>query len=750
MRQFNATEGMAAQAAGLEKGASGGAMQRMAQRFAQGMSEVSGMPGLRPGAGTGSGAAGESESRSGKSKSGRPAGGWLQARPRRICALLLGGALALAIVAQPAFAVPTLKPGQGDVVVVASDDGSADPSRAPKQVNVHMGDDPATQANFTYTTVSESTTQVVINKAGDAEKTAIQGTAGVGQGGKQFHAIAVSDLEPDTVYEYAVGFGENTYSGKFKTALARGSKDSFKFAYLADTQVSNAANAKALGATLDEVNKIPDLDFVYIAGDVTDTATSESQWEQLFYNDGAFPNGGQDMFGNNLLMVTQGNHDNNVMNRHINAPAQMGNIVYSVDYGAATFIILNLETARSDATARASQKEYLENAVADAKARGQWTIVGFHKSLVTGASHIADSDVVEARRYWIPVFGELDVDFVLQGHDHVYSRGFVKGDGTRAYDEAYAPGSTAPDPQNAPLYMIGGHAGGLKWYSRISYTPAPGDPITAGYSFLDIDSANVADNFDGIGSDVKQEQVIVELEVTEAAVEINTYMFKYDTDSDAITTDKYLYDSFTVTRGSSPGPADPEDSELALASDANLVKKGGYFRMNASFAEPVESNAAELVFSYDTDVFEYRGFTPASGVTLLGRQDLPDGVKLTVMNPGYSLGAIGETLFSAKEDANLRNSESAFGLTVNYVARAADGAKSIKAASAGTSFTTSGGKHGDVNGDDAVTLIDLSDIIDMFGVTSADATWDACKFFDYNGNLQIDIRDIAEVAMAIQ
>jgi hypothetical protein len=671
---------------------------------------------------------------------------------RRGCALALGCAAAIALIVPqgPSFAVPTLKPGQGDPVIVASDDGLADPDRVPRQVNVHMGDDPATQANFTYTTVGESTTQVVINKAGDAETTAIQGTAGIGQAGKFFHAIAVSGLEPDTEYEYTAGFGANTYSGSFKTALAKGSKDSFKFAYLADTQVSNATNAKALGATLDEVNKIPDLDFVYIAGDVTDTATSESQWEQLFYNSGAFPDGGQDMFGNNLLMVTQGNHDNNVMYRHINAPAQMGNIVYSVDYGAATFIILNLESARSDAAARASQKEFLENAVADAKARGQWTIVGFHKSLITGASHIVDSDVVEARKFWIPVFADLDVDFVLQGHDHVYSRGFVNGDGTRAYDAAYAPGSTAPDPQNAPLYMIGGHAGGLKWYSRISYTPAPGDPLIAGYSFLDIDSASGADNHDGLGSDVKQEQVIVELEVSDEAVEINTYMFKYDTASDTVTTPKYLFDSLTVTREAS-GPSDPDpDSGLALASDANLVKKGGYFRMNAAFAEPAESNVAELVYTYDVAKFEYRGFTPANGATLLGRQDLPNGVKLTVMNPSYSMGSLGETLFSAKEDASLQNAENAFELAVNYVVRASDGSKSIKTARASTSFTTSGDVHGDVDGDGAVTLIDLSDIIDAFGITSADALWAQYKFYDYNGNLQIDIRDIAEVAMAIQ
>ena len=58
------------------------------------------------------------------------------------------------------------------------------------------------------------------------------------------------------------------------------------------------------------------------AGDTTNTATSELQWELLFNNDGAYATGGQDMFSNNLISAVQGNHDNNTLTRHINAPAE--------------------------------------------------------------------------------------------------------------------------------------------------------------------------------------------------------------------------------------------------------------------------------------------------------------------------------------------------------------------------------------------------------------------------------------------
>ncbi len=341
----------------------------------------------------------------------------------------------------------------------------------------------------------------------------------------------MSGLEPFTEYTYTIGDGFNNYDGCFKTALEKNDDTTFTFAYLADTQVSNAANAKALGATLAEGNNM-NPDFVYLAGDIIDRNNNENQWEWLFTNEGAYPTGGADMFGNNLVAVTQGNHDNSEMYQHINAPAKAGNIVYSFDYGVAKFIILNLETARSSEDARALQEAYLREEVADAKANGQWTIVGFHKSLYTGASHITDADVIAARKFWGPVFAELDVDLVLQGHDHVYSRGFVTAEGYNANPEIDEEGVII-QPDNAPLYMVGGHAGGLKWYSRKNYTVSEGDPLSLNYEFLDVNSTDT-------GSDVKKEQVITMLEVSNEQINVVTYNFKYDTDQDAITAEKYL------------------------------------------------------------------------------------------------------------------------------------------------------------------------------------------------------------------
>lgn len=491
---------------------------------------------------------------------------------------------------QVSFVVDEENAYAGNEFCVSCSDGVVVEEVSYEQLNVHVGDDAATSVNVTYSTVEDASTVITIRKAGDSKESFFEGTSFLGVGGKYIHEITVTGLEPYTEYEYTVGDGFNSKNGTFKTALAKGDNQEFSFVYIADTQVSNESNAKALGATLAEINNMnPDL--VYIAGDVTDKAANESQWEWLFNNAGAYPNGGEDMFANTLLAVTQGNHDNNEMNQHINAPEEAGKIVYSFDYGCAKFIILNLEAARYSEDARAQQEAYLREQVAQAKENGQWTIVGFHKSLYTGASHIVDSDIISARTFWSPIFAELDIDMVLQGHDHVYSRGFVDETGTGIKVTADENGVvTAPD--NAPLYMVGGHAGGLKWYSKKNYTVSEGDPLTLNYSFLDVNSTDT-------GSDVKKEQVITEFKMSESTFTMNCYMFKYDTDTDQITTEKYLYDTLTVER-------DMDDTvTTTLKGDTRVVlDEADTVSYYVAANRCNNANAFQADLSYNTDVLE--------------------------------------------------------------------------------------------------------------------------------------------------
>lgn len=537
---------------------------------------------------------------------------------KRTCAAVLACILMLG--AAPVSAAPMEAETTAPVVSYAL----TDENKVPAQLNVHVGEDAATSVNVTYTTrVETDKTTIAVTKTAGGETKYFEGTSYQGIGGKYIHEIVVTGLEACTEYSYVVGDGFNECCGTFKTALEQGDETVFTFAYLADTQVSNADNAEALGATLAKVNEM-NPDFVYLAGDITDRATNEAQWEWLFNNTGAFPTGGQDMFANSLIAVTQGNHDNNEMYQHINAPEEAGKIVYSFDYGTMKFISLNLEAAKSDANARAQQEAYLREAVADAKANSQWTVVGFHKSLYTGASHIVDSDIIAARKFWAPIFAELDIDMVLQGHDHVYSRGFVTEEGTNANPDKDENGVIIqPD---APLYMVGGHAGGLKWYAKKNYTVTEGDPLTLDYAFLDVNSNDI-----GAGSSVLKEQIITMFTVSSEQVDAVTYAFKYDPAADAITTEPYVLDSFSVKR-------DLADCAAAYADGTELLVKevGDMIEYTVSFDNIANANAFETALTYDESVMELVSVESLLGNTVYTDAKTENGVSdfiLGVQNP---------------------------------------------------------------------------------------------------------------------
>lgn len=490
---------------------------------------------------------------------------------------------------------------------------TANPALQPKQVIAHVGENFTTGMNFTWTTAEDAATKVILRAENSDKDITVNGSSSLGAGSKYFHNVTVNGLTPDTAYTYCVGDGSNMVSGTFRTAPSSESKDSFKFVYLADTQISNSANAKAAGAVFREVMGITDSAFTFIAGDVTDNGNSEEQYELLFQNGGLVGNAGEELFLSKALAVVRGNHDNDAFNGHINAPDIADENTYSFDYGPAKFIMLNLE--HKSAEERTAQEIFLREEVKKAKASEQWTIVAFHKSIYTGASHIVDSDVIDARKYWSPIFAELDIDFVMQGHDHVYARGFVNGSGENASPET--TGEKVNRPQNAPLYMVGGHSGGLKWYNQVPYTVSEGDPLTPNYTFLDRNSTDD-------GSAAKKEQNYIEVTVSNTELRADVYMFKYDTDLDTVTTEKYLYDTITVKRN--------------VSASSNIQVENIKWHKGEKIRVPVTASAIESLgrlyaeFSYDDNLLSYAGVESAAFDSLAANGDTNGLIKMDAIS----------------------------------------------------------------------------------------------------------------------
>jgi|GEM_PF-792566 len=480
--------------------------------------------------------------------------------------------------------------------IVKDDSAAAYQSRIPSQISLAMTPDPQTSIGINWTTIDTTLTdaRVMVWKQNADESTAIEYNASTEKRTvsnstlkdsndqtiteKNFYSATVAGLQANTEYKYRCGAGNNM-SGVRSFTTAQTNNDEYKFIYVSDSQVKDS-HSKAWNANLDIAKDMyPDAKFVYIAGDLTDTAANEGQWESFYNQPGnaQFNDIYEGSFISELpLAAAMGNHDgsNNGaggMCSHYTWASEVNGVPvsYAFDYGAARFIVINSENAYnvSDATIQAAQQEFVTNEVTQAKSAGQWAIVCFHKAIYSGADHMDDSDIIAGRKFWSPVFAGLDVDVVLQGHDHVLSRGFIEADGTKADITSKVADRTyrAAEPQNAPLYYEGNCGSSLKFYAPLANNDwiTEGDPVAADYGFLDLNSAEPAghalnplgpctnDELEGIDPSYVRTPTFTAVTVAENSIKFETYMTGFDSSNNAVNRDTFLYDSFTLNKSDS-------------------------------------------------------------------------------------------------------------------------------------------------------------------------------------------------------
>lgn len=132
-----------------------------------------------------------------------------------------------------------------------------------------------------------------------------------------------------------------------------------------------------------------------------------------------------DIMQNVPVATTVGNHDADNANYtyHFNT-ANMSTLGdngyvggdYYFTYGDALFIILNTQD-----TNVAEHKQFIEETVA-ANPDCKWRIVTLHQDIYGSAEHSNEPEITNLRYSLVPIFEENDVDIVLTGHDHAYSR----------------------------------------------------------------------------------------------------------------------------------------------------------------------------------------------------------------------------------------------------------------------------------------------------------------------------------------
>ena len=176
--------------------------------------------------------------------------------------------------------------------------------------------------------------------------------------------------------------------------------------------------------------------------------------------------------------------------------------------------------------------------------------------------------------------------------------------------------------------------------------------------------------------------------------------------------------------------------ELIVSSDKSVVRPNEYFNVSVAFNEKISSNALTLNFTFDSSKFEFAGYTPANGSTILDTTVSDGLVSFTIMVSDYEAEGLGTFLLLSKDTVVVATS--AITACVNFVEKETDGYKSIQFA-----YGTYNQKTSNVGTDSfVVDLIVLSNLIDAFGMTSDHADWDNYSHFDFNGNSEIDIQDI--------
>jgi hypothetical protein len=279
------------------------------------------------------------------------------------------------------------------------------------------------------------------------------------------HKVLADDLIPGTAYKYRVGSDGNWSNiGSFTTEAENENK--YEFLYMTDSQGSNTQDYEVFSNTLRQgLEHYPDSKFMVMTGDEVDAGSLESQWLDYFGKT-------QDMLMKLPLMAAVGNHEGpyndnyyyhfNYPNDSIKNPLPPGS-VYSYDYGDAHIMVLNTMDIGWDDRQKESfkqQVEWLKKEVAETDKK--WKVVAFHKAIYSLGNHALDSDILDMRKMLYPVFDELGIDVVLQGHDHTFMRSYQMYNNEPVADVKKNEDGNALNPDGT-LYMIN-NSSGTKYY----------------------------------------------------------------------------------------------------------------------------------------------------------------------------------------------------------------------------------------------------------------------------------------------
>ena len=291
---------------------------------------------------------------------------------------------------------------------------------------VHFGTDRNSLQSYTGT-------------AGDVDTSLTDGVA------YHYNHVTVTGLEPNTTYYYTVE--KNGVQTEVETYETR-SFDTVKMLYVGDPQIGASKGQPQGGETLAAESGVantaarndafgwnrtleaalaqdPDVSFIISAGDQVNKTGQAKEEEYAGYLS-------PDVLAGLPVATTIGNHDslNADYMYHFNNPnateygATQAGGDYYYSYGNGLFIVLNTNNYNV-----AEHEQAIQEAIAS-DPNAAWRIVTIHQDIYGSGLDHSDTDGMILRTQLTLIFDEYDIDVVLQGHDHTYSRSkLLYGDG---------------------------------------------------------------------------------------------------------------------------------------------------------------------------------------------------------------------------------------------------------------------------------------------------------------------------------
>lgn len=314
------------------------------------------------------------------------------------------------------------------ILLLSSVEAAENPD--PQRIILNLTASPATSMAVTWQTERQFTNSAVQYSVAtpwiEYEKQAISLSATVqkyetADGSADYHySVVMKDLSPNTTYIYRVGH-DSVWSEWNQFLTAKQEPQPFKFIFFGDPQ--NDDHQPMTRVFQQAYRTAPEAGFWLFTGDLVN-APKDHLWSELFEAMNIFPRVMPSV-------MTPGNHDQlrNLVNSqkvsvtapiwqaHLTLPengsAGLNETSYFFDYQGVRFVMLNSNEKLAD------QADWLDSLLSHNPNR--WTIAAFHHPLYS-MGHVRDDHAT--RDAFLPIFDKYQVDLVLQGHDHVYSRTF--------------------------------------------------------------------------------------------------------------------------------------------------------------------------------------------------------------------------------------------------------------------------------------------------------------------------------------